>query len=70
MPVKVSVLTPRELEFHDALIQLLDGMGKLSFQSRRKIYERWVMLSILTLKGTVQFESNLVRVNTPYIEVG
>jgi len=61
--VNISILTPREITAHDALIDLMRKMGKLSEPSRIQIYRRWIMLHMITEEELTVFKSWLSRVN-------
>lgn len=61
--VRTSVLNKHEIEAHDLLVGLLDKMGKLPARSRQKVYERWDMLHLMTLREAQQFEAMVLRCN-------
>jgi len=65
MSIKVSLLNQKELRVHDLFIELISAMSKLDPRSQQKVYDRWIMLKLLTPQGIDQFKENLVRVNSP-----
>lgn len=61
--MELSILTKREVEAHDTLIQLFSRLDKLSEASLEKVFRRWQMLHLMTDEELTAFRAQLTRVN-------
>lgn len=63
--LEISILTKKEIEAHDYLIHLTQAVSKLSPNGKEKVYQRWLMLKMMTPDELEWFKRLLSRVSQP-----
>lgn len=48
MAIDISTLNTRELKVHDDLIKFFIAFGKLTHKEQVNVFQRWLMLKIMT----------------------
>lgn len=62
MTIRISELSPQEIEAADALVILYKKLAALDTASRMRVYKRWDMLKLIQPGDVKKWERELERV--------